>query len=296
MWGLTTRFGRDRVQHSVPAWLLNAAATYDTIRYVDQLVAELHRDPSRYAYDPAARYTVFIQTWDTAWHNMRSLAFGRRQIGETLVELIPDPYFIGHKGYAQLRIAATAVPPWHAREPLVGWRGSVTGAAAPSIEMIPRVALALACRDIPGTDVRLFGVHPTMDNSFEPGTIAAFLARHDLEGDRWYMPAFAGYRYVLDIDGHANAWGFIEKLILGCCVLKVGSVFEQWFYDRLQPWVHYVPVRGDLSDLREVIDWCYAHDEQCAWIAGNAARAAAAMRFDDEVPRSCRALRWATRA
>ena len=290
MWGVTVRFSGGRIQHSVPAWLLNAAATYGTIGYVERLVAELQRDPGRYGYDPAARYTAFIQTWDTAWHNTRSLAFGRRRVGEPLVELMPDPYYLGHEGYRQLRDLATRVPAWQVREPLVGWRGSVTGAALPTVEQIPRVALALACRDIPGTDVKLFGVHSTMHHSFEPGQIEGFIAKHNLVGDRWFMPAFADYRYVLDIDGHANAWGFLEKLILGCCVLKVGSTFEQWFYHRLRPWVHYVPVRADLSDLEQIIDWCYANDEQCAWIAGNAAQAAAAMRFEDEVPPSCQAL------
>jgi hypothetical protein len=56
---------------------------------------------------------------------------------------------------------------------------------------------------------------------------------------------FMKYRYQIDIDGNASSWdGFVMKLLSGGPVLKVRSAmgFEQWFYDRLKPWVNFVPV------------------------------------------------------
>jgi hypothetical protein len=35
-------------------------------------------------------------------------------------------------------------------------------------------------------------------------------------------------------------------------VLK-STIFSEWFTDRIQPWVHYVPVQVDLSDLYDVL-------------------------------------------
>ena len=76
----------------------------------------------------------------------------------------------------------------------------------------------------------------------------------------------ARYRYLIDIDGVANAWGFFEKLMLGSCILKVSSPFEQWFYKEVKEWEHFVPVREDLSDLIEKIRWCREHGEQARMI------------------------------
>ena len=36
-------------------------------------------------------------------------------------------------------------------------------------------------------------------------------------------------------------------------VLHVGEDWKEFFYPSLRPWVHYVPLRGDLSDLRQVL-------------------------------------------
>ena len=77
----------------------------------------------------------------------------------------------------------------------------------------------------------------------------------------------ANYRYLIDIDGVANAWGFFEKLLLGVCVLKVQSPFEQWYYGQLSEWRHFVPVRADLRDLAIQIEWCREHPRQIREIA-----------------------------
>ncbi len=37
-------------------------------------------------------------------------------------------------------------------------------------------------------------------------------------------------------------------------------------------WVHYVPVKNDLSDLAKQITWCKEHDKECNKISKNAQR------------------------
>jgi Glycosyl transferase family 90 len=37
---------------------------------------------------------------------------------------------------------------------------------------------------------------------------------------------------------------------------------KDWFYDLMQPWVHFIPVAADLSDLRSRYDWAEAHPEE----------------------------------
>lgn len=45
-------------------------------------------------------------------------------------------------------------------------------------------------------------------------------------------------------------------------VLKQDSIYYEHFYNELRPWEHYVPVRADLGDLLEKIQWAREHDEQ----------------------------------
>ena len=70
------------------------------------------------------------------------------------------------------------------------------------------------------------------------------------------MHALLSDRGVFDVDGNSNAWSsFFWKLRSGSVTLKVESPFEQWYYGRLKPWVHYVPVAANLSDVDRAIDY-----------------------------------------
>ncbi|MDO6413675.1 glycosyl transferase family 90 [Sphingomonas sp. BIUV-7] len=286
------RIAGGRVQVSAPGWLLNAGATYAVTLYMEALAAELNRDPCVYGFDPGNIYTVFVQTWDRALTGVRSLAFGRNVQGQGAVGLMPDVYYINHRGYAQLRWEAQQYAPvWADRRAMIAWRGSVTGGGNfQSPSDIPRVKMALACRDLSAADVRLSGAHPTMASVYSPGEINAFLAAEQLMGEMWHMADFSKYRYSIDIDGHANAWSFLEKMILGCCVLKVASPYEQWFYDRVRPWEHYVPIKADLSDIEEKIEWCLANEARCEWIARNGQALAATQCYETEIRSNCEQL------
>ncbi|KAK1231220.1 hypothetical protein PQX77_005665 [Marasmius sp. AFHP31] len=58
-------------------------------------------------------------------------------------------------------------------------------------------------------------------------------------------------KYLLDLDG--NAWSSrFKRLISSGSVVFKSTVYREWWSDRMQPWVHYVPVQVDLSDLWSV--------------------------------------------
>ncbi|KAF9255706.1 hypothetical protein L218DRAFT_950560 [Marasmius fiardii PR-910] len=62
-------------------------------------------------------------------------------------------------------------------------------------------------------------------------------------------PKEAGnYKYVLDVDG--NGWsGRFKRLMTSNALVFKSTIFPEWYTERVQPWVHYVPVQVDLSDL-----------------------------------------------
>lgn len=196
--------------------------------------------------------------------------------------LVPDPLFLGEDGYAEFRRPGLSRP-WSERNGTVLWRGTSTGIGAVTTSTMDpndtalrqRIRMCLILRSAAGVDAKLRRTET--DASADD---RAALARHGLLGDKINQADWGGYKFALDIDGHTNAWSnFYVRLLLGCCVLKIGSEhgFRQWYYNRLEPWTHYVPVRADMSDLLEKIAWCQQNDGRCAAI-GEAARSFAMAR------------------
>jgi hypothetical protein len=44
-------------------------------------------------------------------------------------------------------------------------------------------------------------------------------------------------------------------------LLKQESQKTEWFYSSLEAFVHYIPIKEDLSDLFEKLEWCKKNDE-----------------------------------
>ncbi len=233
------------------------------------------------------RGAAFVQYDDFIKSDLCSIGFGRRRDEAPGVCLIPDAFFLDSRGYADLRTAAHAgqLPAWRERKDQLFWRGSAstngrtsTGGQVTRLADVPRVALCLKLRDRPDADAAIFAPW-----GFE------FPANEAIEwfrAERIFRPAIkpiahAAYRYLIDIDGVANAWSFFEKLILGACVLKVTSAYEQWFYDRIEPWTHYIPVAEDLCDLDEKMAWCRENPEAAEAIAQAGQAFALSFTYDD---------------
>ena len=78
------------------------------------------------------------------------------------------------------------------------------------------------------------------------------------------------YKYILNIDGYVSANRLSSELSMGSVVLIVKSEYKLWFSANLKEYVHYVPVKEDLSDIIQIIQWCKNNDEKCKKIADNA--------------------------
>ena len=78
------------------------------------------------------------------------------------------------------------------------------------------------------------------------------------------------YKYIIHIDGHVSAFRLSLELSMKSVVLLVESEWEIWYSNKLKPYIHYVPIKKDLSDLIDQIKWCKNNDEKCKNIAKNA--------------------------
>jgi Glycosyl transferase family 90 len=162
--------------------------------------------------------------------------------------------------------------------PIVFWRGADFGPVVRTMHELPRIRL---CR---------LGIgHPDL---FDVG-IAAF--RHGRFTD---AITAAGYRAHIDIDGRSNAWsGLFQKLLTGSPLLKVASPagYRQWYYDALEPWINYVPVMSDMSDLVEKARWVLTHDEAAHRIGRQGQALAMSLSYEGEIDRAARTIAGAFR-
>ena len=78
------------------------------------------------------------------------------------------------------------------------------------------------------------------------------------------------YKYILNIDGSVTAFRISAELAFGSVILKVDSDYKIWYLDLLKPYIHYIPIKKDLSDLKEKIEWCKENQDKCKQIGINA--------------------------
>jgi hypothetical protein len=99
-------------------------------------------------------------------------------------------------------------------------------------------------------------------------------ARHEsikhLIGNRFNFEDFLNYKYLPNVTGTmASSPALQWRLLSNSVTLQQETDEIQWFYRALKPYVHYVPVKHDLSDLIEKIEWSQSHDDLCKQIADN---------------------------
>ncbi len=214
--------------------------------------------------------------------------------------LLPDPHFFGAWGYADIRdLAEKSAMDWDRRSDIVRWRGGPNGAGAITADLaamldpavMQRVRLCMTALDIAGVDAKIVP-HGDVADPFNGG--GGHLTGAKIEEKRWL-----GDKYAIDVDGHSNSWSnFLIRLHFGCCVFKVESQFgyRQWYYDRIRPWEHFVPVRADMGDLEKKIDWARANPVKAREIAGNGQTFARSMTFDSETAHAVKAITGYVRA
>ena len=71
-------------------------------------------------------------------------------------------------------------------------------------------------------------------------------------------------KYLLSLEGNDVASGLKWMLYSQSIVLKPPATHVSWaMEDRLVPYFHYVPVKPDLSDLEDQLEWAHSHPDEC---------------------------------
>jgi hypothetical protein len=212
--------------------------------------------------------------------------------------LIPDALFVLHRGYANMRPSERDEGvDWNRRRAVGFWRGGISGRPtdlALGWRSLPRVKLCEMSREHPDLlDAGITHIGQIPDTESERELRSAGFMRS-------FVPAgeFTNFKYQVDIDGNTNSWpGLFQKLLTGSPVLKVESLYgyRQWYYSRLRPWVNYVPISSDLSDLVEKICWLRANDDMARRIGENGQALAMSLNYDAELKAAGRTIAAAAR-
>ncbi|KAM6945547.1 protein O-glucosyltransferase 1 [Aplochiton taeniatus] len=68
------------------------------------------------------------------------------------------------------------------------------------------------------------------------------------------------FKYLFNFRGVAASFRFKHLFLCGSLVFHVGEEWQEFFYPQLRPWLHYIPVKQDLSDLRELLQFVKEND------------------------------------
>jgi hypothetical protein len=149
---------------------------------------------------------------------------------------------------------------WEKKIPKAFWRGECSGTCYDNNELA-RIRIVKELLECDLSDVK-------MTNQWGWANGKDIPANYFVSSRISYQEMFK-YKIFMIIDGNVIAsnhmWGFATH-----CVPIIISNAKCWFSEYLEPFVNYVPVNYDLSDLKYKIRWIIENDEKAKIIADNA--------------------------
>lgn len=186
--------------------------------------------------------------------------FSAKVVGVPRVILVPDWRSIGFWWISDIEAIRSRVEkfPWEKKKEFAVWRGSLTKWSRRKLCELSKLYPSYL-------DAKFnFEVNPETKKGLE---------EEGLFGDRITWEAFLECKYLPLMDGVVCAApAFQWRLLSQSVTFKPDSNEVQWFYRDLKPYIHYIPVQADLSDLIEKFEWAKAHDAECKIIAQKAAQ------------------------
>ncbi len=215
---------------------------------------------------------LLFSTCDTIFENPPNIpVFIQSKLGNVPGILFPD--WFGLRAYSpeknDIMEGNTLYPNWNEKIPLLFFRGGDTSRDNyidfSKWDMAPRVRLVRLSLQRPDLiDARFyFSLHNVdkVEEARQEGMITM---------DFVHLRDHPRYKYLVDLDGTCASSPRTAAIFhSNSVVFKEVSPSKQWWYKLLVPYVHYIPVATDLSDVFSQIEWAKANDEACQIISKN---------------------------
>ena len=154
---------------------------------------------------------------------------------------------------------------WKQKKDVAFFRGSTTGGfyTKENWQEMPRTRIVSACRAEGSHCDAMFTGFPQCEAETAQ-IIENALGKAPMVHEKDY----AHYKYNILVDGNgAPASRAVQSVFTNTLLLKVESPFSEFFYPLMQPYVHYLPVSYNATDLLEKVSWARENDERARRMA-----------------------------
>jgi len=214
----------------------------------------------KYEAETKRKATIFTGDKPPEGRRDRVMAYSAPRSSPNVVA-VPDFVFwnwpdIGIHDYTELvadMLTAGAKPP---TDPRLFWIGN------PKTHPMRDKLLHIA-----GNDSRVRATGITWMKQDRPERWASDALMETANADYVSLPDHCRYKYLIDIEGAGYSARLKILLFSGRPVFLQERPWREFYFDRLEPYRHYIPVKRDMSDLATQLDWAEANAEKCREIA-----------------------------
>lgn len=115
--------------------------------------------------------------------------------------------------------------------------------------------------------------HPDFDVGYTQFGLHDFDIFPQLNGlrkDRLSMPDQTRFKYLAVLPGADIGSNFYWVMNSSSLGFVMDTDYESFASVHFKPWEHYVPIRTDLNDLEQNMEWCDTHPKECKAMIANA--------------------------
>jgi hypothetical protein len=175
-----------------------------------------------------------------------------------------------HYGYLYQVSCADTVP-WTQKQDKAIFRGKLNGdlkRATESVDktdlqrcmMLDRCKLVWKYHNSTWIDARLTSTMNVIPNVLEGGT--------DVTAPKLSMQEMFSYKGIIILEGNDVSSGLKNALLSSSVVLMPQPLYTSWAMEELlEPWIHYIPLKSDLSDVESKVQWMLSHDAEARRIS-----------------------------
>lgn len=189
-------------------------------------------------------------------------------INNAQVILIPDPdALFGYSRLFREVDKASYNTPWPSKISKIFWRGSATGAGPENnrLDGTPRLRFMNYASNLEFADVGLTFYTQQLNPQFKQLLSSTYSLKPQVT-----VADSIKYKYLIDIDGNSCSYSRMAWILYSNSLLmKHASIYKQWYYDKMQAYVHYLPISEDFSNLQEQFIWAEFNPEKAQEIATN---------------------------